>query len=77
MPSGFWKIVVAKGDGGPEAFGFVLEQDLSDVPLEFAVPALWRRHTRKISEIEDLLFGLVSLASFKPHDQLNPIAATA
>jgi endonuclease G len=48
IPSQFWKIVVANGANGPEAFGFVQEQDLTDVPLELNVPARWRRYFRKI-----------------------------
>jgi endonuclease G len=40
VPVRFWKVIVARvSDGeGLAAFGFVLEQDLGDVPLEFAVP---------------------------------------
>lgn len=33
IPSRFWKIIVANNDGSPAAFGFVLDQDLSDVDL--------------------------------------------
>ena len=69
IPSRFWKIVVAKGASGPEAFGFVLEQDLSKVPLEFAVPAAWRPYMERIAEIEEMLFGHVSLDSLKKIDQ--------
>jgi endonuclease G, mitochondrial len=38
IPARFWKIIVAQSDDGLAAFGFVLEQDLADVPLEFTVP---------------------------------------
>jgi endonuclease G len=69
IPNSYWKIVVAQGDSGPEAFGFVLEQDLADVELEFAVPTRWRRYLRRIDEIEKLLFGLASLERLKPYDQ--------
>lgn len=68
IPKAFWKIIVANGENGPQAFGFVLEQDLSNVPVEFAVPIAWRSMMRKISEIEKLLFGLVSLDWLKRHD---------
>ena len=71
IPSQFWKIVVAQGASGPEAFGFVLEQDLTDVPLEFNVPARWRRYLRKISEIEKLLFDKAKLDSLEPFDQFQ------
>ena len=73
IPSQFWKIVVAKGANGPEAFGFVLEQDLADVPLEFALPARWRRYLRKISDIEKLLFGNATLDALEPFDQFNSL----
>ncbi len=39
IPTRFWKVVVARTEAGIAAFGFILEQDLGDVPLEFAVPA--------------------------------------
>lgn len=38
IPSRFWKIIVARVIEGPAAYGFVLEQDLSGVEWEFAVP---------------------------------------
>lgn len=68
IPSKFWKIVVASGEEGPEAFGFVLEQALSDVPLEFNVAPQWKRFMKKISEIEKLLFGLVTFEQLKKWD---------
>jgi endonuclease G len=71
IPSRFWKIVVAEGDEGPQAFGFVLEQDLSDVPLEMAVPQRWRRYMKPIDEIEDLLFNLAKLEHLKSYDQFE------
>jgi endonuclease G len=73
IPSKFWKIIVTKGDDGPQAFGFVLEQDLSQVPLEFAVPAPWRRFMRKIEDIEGMLFGLAKLDAIQPFDQFDKL----
>jgi endonuclease G len=61
IPSRFWKIVVVKGAAGPDAYGFLLEQDLSRVPLEFAVPPSWRPHMCEIAQIEALLNGLARL----------------
>jgi endonuclease G, mitochondrial len=72
IPRSFWKIIVTKGASGkPEAFGFVLEQDLSKVKTheELVVPRHWQRHLRSIKEIEGLLGGYVSLASLVPFDQ--------
>jgi DNA/RNA endonuclease G (NUC1)/subtilisin family serine protease len=54
IPSRYWKVITAAEAGELQSFGFVLEQDLSAVPLEFAVPASWRRQMFAISEIERL-----------------------
>ena len=75
IPRAFWKIVVANGDEGPRAYGFVLEQDLSDVPLEvpleFAVPQPWKRYMQSIAEIEGKLNGWVKLTWLKEHDAID------
>ncbi|MBO0698814.1 MAG: DNA/RNA non-specific endonuclease [Zavarzinella sp.] len=69
IPSRFWKVVVANGDDGPRAYGFVLEQDTSDVRWEeLAIPPRWERHMKPIAEIEKLLFGLADLTWLKKHD---------
>lgn len=73
IPRKYWKIVVAKGSSGPEVFGFVLEQDLSDSELEFSVPESWHAYMSSISEIEDMLNGLVRLTWLKKHDQFELI----
>ncbi|MCI0699638.1 MAG: DNA/RNA non-specific endonuclease [Planctomycetia bacterium] len=71
IPRRFWKIIVSKGPNGPEAYGFVLEQDLSNVPLEFAVPDNWKRFMRSIADIEGMLGGLVKLTWLKQHDRFD------
>ena len=71
IPSRFWKIVVVKGAAGPEAYGFLLEQDLARVPLEFAVPASWRPHMCEIAQIESLLNGLARLDWLKSVDRFD------
>jgi len=58
IPQQYWKLVVAEEGGALQAFAFVLRQDLSDTPLEFAVDAAWRGHMVSVSALEDLL-GLV------------------
>ena len=69
IPSRYWKVVVAAGDDGPKAYGFVLEQDLADVRWEeFAVPPEWQAAMRPVAEIEGLLFGLARLPWLKRHD---------
>ncbi|MCY2962211.1 MAG: DNA/RNA non-specific endonuclease, partial [Planctomycetota bacterium] len=77
IPRKFWKIIVAKGDHGPEAFGFVLEQDLSQTDLEMAVPKAWRKYMKPISEIEKLLNKLAKLTHLKPIDQFGSPQADA
>ncbi|WP_254513669.1 M12 family metallopeptidase [Anatilimnocola floriformis] len=69
IPSSYWKIIVAKGPTGPQAFGFVLEQDLSESGLEFIVPEEWQPFTKPIAEIEAMLGGLFKLTWFKKYDQ--------
>ncbi len=69
IPQKYWKIIVTNGDNGPEAFGFVLEQELGGVDWEFAVPSEWEPHTASITQIEGLLNGLISLDALKEHDQ--------
>jgi endonuclease G, mitochondrial len=71
IPRRYWKLVVAKGDSGPQVYGFVLTQDLS--AIELAVPAAWRRHMERVSVIEESLHGLVSLAWWKRRDQFDTV----
>ncbi|MFP3604673.1 DNA/RNA non-specific endonuclease [Paraburkholderia sp. SIMBA_053] len=52
IPSAFWKIVVARVGDGLAAYGFVLQQDLSDVEWEFAVPDDFKPFLCEIREIE-------------------------
>lgn len=70
VPRKFWKLIVVSGNEGLEAFGFVVEQDLSDVPLheEFAVSARWRPYLTPVVDIEQLLFGLAKLDPIKDID---------
>ena len=55
VPRKYWKIVVAERDGALEAFGFVLEQDLQNVPFEFFVPEGWRKYQIRISKLQSEL----------------------
>jgi endonuclease G len=75
IPRKFWKIVVANTAGGPRAYGFVLEQDLSAVPLEapleFAVPQPWKRYMQNIAKIEAMLNGWAKLTWLKAHDAIG------
>lgn len=55
IPSSFWKVIVARVEDGVAAFGFVLDQDLSDVQWEeFVVPEKFEPSMRRIAEIGEL-----------------------
>ncbi|ACL57499.1 DNA/RNA non-specific endonuclease [Methylobacterium nodulans] len=52
IPARFWKVIVARTLDGLAAFGFVLEQDLSDVDLtEFVVPDAFTRYMEPLGRI--------------------------
>lgn len=66
IPARYWKVIVARLDEGIAAFGFVLEQDLSDVQWEFAVPAEFAPALASLEEIERMTgvsFGAKVLAA--------------
>lgn len=75
IPRKFWKIIVTKGDAGPEVFGFVLEQDLSQSDVEFIVPQAWRVYMSSVADIETMLNGWMRLTWLKKHDQFEKIRA--
>jgi endonuclease G len=74
IPSRYWKIVVNKGPSGPQAYGFVLEQDVRAITEEeFFVTEEWIGAMKRISEIEAALRGWVSLEALKPIDQFDAV----
>ena len=54
IPESYWKLIVARQGNALRAFGFLLEQDLADVELEFFVPPVWRRFMVSVDQIEHL-----------------------
>jgi endonuclease G len=58
IPSVYWKVVLARMGDDIQSFGFLLEQDLSEVPLEFAVEAPWLDSMISIAELQDLIGNL-------------------
>lgn len=54
IPRQYWKVVVAASDGSLQSFGFVLRQDLADVPLEFVVDAVWQKYMVPLAALEAL-----------------------
>jgi endonuclease G len=71
IPKTFWKIIVVKDKKGVGAFGFLLEQSLKDVSLEFVVPEEWQPFTASIGDIEAMLDGLLDLTWLKERDRHN------
>jgi DNA/RNA endonuclease G (NUC1)/S1-C subfamily serine protease len=55
IPRQYWKLIVAEDGGALKAFAFVLRQDLTDVPLEFAVDSTWRKHMVTVAALEELV----------------------
>ena len=70
IPEQFWKIVVAKSQNGPKAFGFLLKQQLTSVSLEFAVPEDWESYQTPIAELKELMCGLATFDLCREHDIL-------
>jgi endonuclease G len=54
IPSRFWKVVIASIQDGIAAFGFVLEQDLSDVQFEYVVSDEFMPHMYPLADIEQM-----------------------
>ncbi|MBG0793184.1 DNA/RNA non-specific endonuclease [Methylocystis sp. H62] len=55
IPVKFWKVIIARTEEGIGAYGFVLEQDLSDVDTsEFAVPENFLPSMRPLSAIAEM-----------------------
>jgi endonuclease G, mitochondrial len=75
IPSHYWKVVIAHGANGLEAFGFMLEQNLDLVQWEFSVDATWASRLVSIAEIQKraelIKFAKVVLAA----DMFNKIDA--
>lgn len=79
IPQRYWKVIVAEKDGVLESFGFVLEQDLSGVDFEFAVPNKWKRFMAPVAGIEDLA-GIdfdEAIRAADQHDTTEGIALAA
>lgn len=54
IPSRFWKVIVAAAQDGIAAFGFLLEQDLSDVAFEYVVAEEFLPKMAPLAEIAEL-----------------------
>lgn len=70
IPRRYWKVVVAVKDGRLKTFAFVLEQDLSNTPMEFTVPDTWKRHQVSLAALETLLGSLTFAKALHRGDAL-------
>lgn len=54
VPKAFWKVVLTKTGGSLKAYGFILEQDLSEVPAgaEFQPTGEWKGRMASLKDIE-------------------------
>jgi DNA/RNA endonuclease G (NUC1) len=55
IPQHYWKLVVAAQNNALQSYAFLLEQDLSDVPLEFVVSPAWKKFMVAIADLEAML----------------------
>ncbi|MGY4816872.1 DNA/RNA non-specific endonuclease [Pseudomonas chlororaphis subsp. piscium] len=55
IPSRFWKVVCALKKGKLQVFAFVLEQDLSSIPMEFYINADWKVRQKPLKELEEIV----------------------
>ena len=58
IPEEYWKVVLSAEGGALRAYAFVLRQDVSHLPLEFAVTGQWAQHMVSIPALEEML-GIV------------------
>lgn len=72
IPSKYWKVVVARNEEDVlESFAFLLEQDLSQVPLEFSVDSEWRSRMVSISALEVILREVIFPQEIHEADQID------
>ncbi len=72
IPRRFWKVVVARAGNKLQAFGFLLEQDLKKVPLEFSVSEPWKKKMISLAKLEEETHKLFTFsAALKKADQFN------
>ncbi|CDZ68162.1 DNA/RNA non-specific endonuclease [Neorhizobium galegae bv. orientalis] len=72
IPQSFWKVIVARVSDGLAAYGFLLDQVLTDVPLEFSVAEEFVTSMRRLVEIEGLT-GVSFHQSTRNADQYDTV----
>lgn len=71
IPSRYWKIVVARNGDRLESYAFLLEQDLSNVDLEFAVSNELRSKMIAVADLQELLPYLRLPSAVLASDAIN------
>jgi endonuclease G len=77
IPRNYWKIIVAVGEAGLEAFGFSLEQDLTSVDfevtraVEFDVSDEWIERMVPIEDLEEQIGNIRFAKSIKDADTFD------
>lgn len=77
IPRQFWKIVVARSGDELRTFAFLLDQDLSNTDLEFAVDQAWRSRMISIADLEALVTGLAFPQELHDSDQIGATGGEA
>jgi endonuclease G len=71
IPRQFWKIVVARAGDELQTFAFLLDQDLANTDLEFAVDEAWRTRMVSVHDLEQLLTGVAFPQELHDSDQIG------
>jgi endonuclease G, mitochondrial len=71
IPRQFWKIVVARSGDELRTFAFLLDQDLANTDLEFAVDQVWRSRMISVGDLEALVSGLTFPQELHDSDQIG------
>ncbi len=69
IPRKYWKVIVVRNGTGLKSFAFVLEQNLSNVPLELEFDAEWEERMVSISELEMIVRHFTFPEAVKESDQ--------
>jgi endonuclease G, mitochondrial len=74
IPSRFWKIIVSKGASGPQAYGFIFEQDVTSITeKELVISRKWEDFSVPISDIEGVCRDCLDFTNLKAIDQYGHI----
>jgi endonuclease G len=74
IPVKFWKVVIAVKGNRPQAYAFVLEQDLDNVKfetVEFVVSKQWRKRMLSLKDLENSLAGIRFPKALHDNDQFR------